>query len=46
MDFSIGTKIKSLLLDKMQSVNIKITKETYNTCIAEIYPDWLIINGT
>lgn len=35
-----------MLIDRMQSINIKIIKETYNTCTVELYPDWLIINET
>lgn len=42
----IGTQIETMLIDRMQSVNFKTIKETYSTCIVEIYPDWLIINET
>jgi len=30
----------------MQSLNLRIIKETYNTCVIEIYPDWVITNRT
>lgn len=42
----IGTQIETMLIDRMQSVNFKTIKETYSTCIVEIYPDWLIVNET
>jgi hypothetical protein len=46
LDRGIGTSIETMLIDGMQSVNIRTIKETYNTCLVEIYPDWLIINET
>lgn len=30
----------------MQSLNLRIIKETYNSCVVEIYADWLITNKT
>jgi hypothetical protein len=38
--------IRPLLIDRMQSLNLRIIKETYNTCVVEIYPDWVITNKT
>lgn len=35
-----------MLIDRMQSVNLKVTKESYNCCTVEIYPDWIIKNDT
>jgi len=33
-------------IDRKQSINLKIIKETYSTCTVELYPDWLIVNET
>jgi hypothetical protein len=42
----VGIKNETMLIDRNQSVNIRSIKETYNTCLIEIYPDWLIVNET
>ena len=46
VDPSTKETIRPLLIDRMQSLNLRIIKETYNTCIVEIFPDWVITNKT